>query len=778
MPQSTNVFKTTISAFFVLFMVLSANNVILGQSGTIEITVEPGQNIRFIAEKYLGDPDLWNDILLENNLKSAADVTPGMTLRIPVKAIKTAIKELGNAQREFQEANKVGARIFATAVIDSGIVRFDQATENRRSGDWSGCFAMAKDAVHYFSKAYNICLEKKDVPGQATLNYKTGKVQNRKQIDPAWVNTKLGADLIEGEKVRTMSRSYAEILFLDESRLKLEENSQALIQEMRVNLLEKKNKSTVSLIQGDLYAMLSGQSGSQQFNLEVPGVETDIKSTNFRVGKDEDKARFANYEGEFGVMAAGEKVVLQANQGSVVEKNKKPTAPRDLLPKVTLESPAEESEVFDFNTPFSWQKLTGAKQYKIEIAKDKNFSQLVLNEKQKAAVRESTPELDPGVYFWRVLAYDNQDLAGQYSITRSFIVIKDNEPPYLVVSEPKDNAVIAENKVKFTGETEPSAKLTIDGVTVIVEENGKFAVDLELKPGTNSVILISSDRAGNESKLVKKVVFRAQGSSAIEFDKTLIEESPGVFLVKDRALTLKGTSDPVNEITIEAVGGAYSASAYADDDGAFTFNIPLTAEETLFKLESKAARGTPAAVEIKVKVDDAPPEIAFTKAIPSITGQIAYMLEGTVKSGNSLSINGKQVTMTGEAFKFEIALKSGPNNITVEAKDLVGNQTIVEKTVTLDQEPPRVTKHEIKPSTVSGGEQVQVFIYAEDESGLKKAATFIIKVGDFSYQGFLRYSRTAERYEGTVGIPAGKKGKVSVEIIIQDVHGNQKSYKF
>ena len=701
-----------------------------------------------------------------------------MKLRIPIKAIKSAIDELGKAQQVLQEANKAGARIFATTIIDSGIVMFDGATNKRRDGDWNGCYAMAKESFHYFSKAYNICLEKKDVAGQATLNYKTGKVQNRKQIDPAWLSTKLGAELIEGEKVRTMSRSYAEILFLDESRLKLEENSQALIQEMRVNLLEKKNKSTVTLIQGDLYAMLSGQSNSQQFDLKVPGVETDIKSTNFRVGKDENKARFANYEGEFGVEAAGEKVVLKANQGSVVEKNKKPTQPRDLLPKVTLESPAEESEIFDFNTPFSWQKLTGAQQYKIEIAKDKNFSQLVLNEKQKNAGRESIPELDPGVYFWRVLAYDNQNLAGQYSFTRSFIVIKDNEPPYFVVSEPKDDTVTAEKTVKFTGETEPSAKLTIDGVAVVIGGNGKFAVEIELKPGTNTITLISADRAGNESKLVKKVIFRAPGSSAIEFDDTLIEESPGVFLVKDRALTLQGTSDPVNEITIEAVGGVYSASAYAGEEGKFTFNIPLTAEETVFKLVSKAGTGASAAIEIKVKVDDAPPEIEFAKAIPSITGQVAFLLEGRVKGGNYLSINGEQVTMSGDTFKYELALKSGANNLVIEARDLVGNQTIVEKTVSLDQEPPRVTKHEIKPATVSGGEQVQIFIYAEDESGLKKAAALIVKVGDFSYQGFLRYSRNAERYEGTVGIPAGKSGKVSVEVIIQDVHGNQKTYKF
>ena len=49
MPQSTYISKIVISAFFILLLGFPAENLILGQSGTIEITVEPGQNIRFIA---------------------------------------------------------------------------------------------------------------------------------------------------------------------------------------------------------------------------------------------------------------------------------------------------------------------------------------------------------------------------------------------------------------------------------------------------------------------------------------------------------------------------------------------------------------------------------------------------------------------------------------------------------------------------------------------------------------------------------------------------------
>jgi len=261
---------STISYFYrlltsVLFLALLTPA--FGQKAeTITITVEPGRSVRDISQKYLGNPDYWTDILQANNISSAAEVNPGMTIVIPVTAIKRAIGKLDEAQAEFQSASKAGARIFASAEIDSGFALYEEASRQRRLGDWNKSYEMAKTALTVFKKASEICLKKKDVPGQANLHYRVGNVESKKQAETLWLDAKLGSILIEGEKVRTLSRSLAEILFRDESRLRLEENSQALIQEMRTNLLEKKNKSTVSLINGDLYALLGGQGGGQQFN--------------------------------------------------------------------------------------------------------------------------------------------------------------------------------------------------------------------------------------------------------------------------------------------------------------------------------------------------------------------------------------------------------------------------------------------------------------------------------------------------------------------------------
>ena len=87
----------------------------------------------------------------------------------------------------------------------------------------------------------------------------------------------MNAILIEEEKVRTLSRSTAQITFRDESRLRLNANSQALIQRMRVDPLSREEEAKVSLIEGDFYALLAGKSQRRNFELEVPEVQTQIE---------------------------------------------------------------------------------------------------------------------------------------------------------------------------------------------------------------------------------------------------------------------------------------------------------------------------------------------------------------------------------------------------------------------------------------------------------------------------------------------------------------------
>ena len=770
-PNAITIIIIGMAASIVLFSNISAQS-----SESIVITIEPNQNIRDISAKYLDDPDLWMDILRANNIGTAADLKPGMKLTIPAADIKRASSELDKAQSVFQEASKSGARIFAAVEIDSGYVLFDAASEKRRLGEWLPAYDLAHAARALFDKALKICETKKDLPGEASLFHRLGNVQSRKQVDPAWLEAHKGDVLIEGEKVRTLSKSAAEIQFKDESKLRLEENSQALIQEMRENLLEKKSKSTVSLINGDLYALLGGQ-GGQDFNLTVPGVETEINSSNFRVGRDEKKSKFANYEGELAISSAGAKVVLQANQGSVVEHNKKPSAPKSLLPRVKLAAPEDGKDIYDANYNLTWESLEGAARYRIEVAEDKQFSLIVYTGKIKENSLKTIPNLSEGIYYWRALAYDRDDLAGLYSQPYSFVVVRDDQPPYLIVSNPPDNHRSFEQSLEVMGEAEPDCKLTIDGNVIDIGEKGTFKIKISLQSGLNELKFMATDPAGNQTSIIRKVTYRAAGGSGVEIDPSLVRDKEGAILVADRAVNLQGVTGVGNTVTISEMAGNYSATVKADESGKFVFNIPLIKDATRFMLLSVPEKGAPQESELTIKVDDTPPKINIDKAIPEVTGHKLLEITGSIEEGAVLTINLAIVDIVHGKFSGQMELSPGANEIAINASDAVGNETTIRKTVNLDVEPPELVKHEIDPPKVGGGEQVKILVYAKDASALKKAAVYTVAIGDFNYQGYLQYMKSAGRYEGVFGTPADIKGTVNLKTVtLQDKNGNKMTY--
>ncbi len=745
----------------------------------IVIKVAANQNIRDIAKKYLDNPDLWVDILRANNISSAAELKAGMTLKIPVESITRATKELEKARSTIQTADKSGAKIFAPSTIDSAVALRNRAIEKRKSGDWDDCFILAKKSTAAANRAYKVCLSKQDVPGQAKLHYKLGSVQSRKPADAIWKGATKGDVLIERDKVRTLSRSYAEILFHDESRLKLEENSQALIQEMRVNLLENKNRSNVSLIEGDFTALLSGGRSMKGFELDIPGVETEIKSKNFRVGRNKQGSKFANYEGELGVKAAGEKVVLEKNQGTVVKVNQKPTKPKNLLAGVKLVSPENEAEVFDLATPLTWEKISGASQYEVQIAEDKCCEKIVSKSKRKGASLSKLPQLGAGIYFWRVSAYDNMGLAGPFSSPRSFVVVKDDVPPYLLLKSPLENAVVNQGSVSVAGEIEKGAGLIVNGEAASVSEEGTFSVNIPLKAGVNLITVAAKDKAGNQTKVERSVSFQALGALNIDFDPSLVRLAPNKFTVKNRAFTLSGRSQPGNVLTLNSRTGDFTAQAITDTEGAFQFSVTLKQLSAVFDLKVVSLAGDSASRQISIEVDDQPPKIILEGKVPPRTGEDKLSLKGRVEGGHKVFINGEERELTEERFSETVELAPGANHIKISASDLAGNSAESELDVFLDRTPPKYSRAKINPLVVKGGEQVTIHVYAQDESGLKKAAPFTVKVSDFTFNGFLRYVKSASRYEGVVSIPAGVGGKVVLQkVILQDALGNRKDYSF
>jgi len=102
------------------------------------------------------------------------------------------------------------------------------------------------------------------------------------------------------------------------------------------------------------------------------------------------------------------------------------------------------------------------------------------------------------------------DKAGNTSRSSSPLTINyDNIPPTLTVESPVDKARFlgtAEKIVRITGKTESGSIVRVNGALAILSSEGTFASSYSLVSGENTLTIVASDRAGNET-LVTRTVF-------------------------------------------------------------------------------------------------------------------------------------------------------------------------------------------------------------------------------------------------------------------------------
>jgi len=231
---------------FVFIYLIGGIDAVAQTSRPLSITVQQNENIRDLAQKYLGDPDLWTEILKSNGLQSAAEIKPGMTLNISSDLVQLSHQQLQSALQSIQSATEAGAKVFAADSITRSIFLYDESVAHRKNGAWQKSIERARLAKITAENARRETMTKRNTTGVAELTDRKGSVESRMPVEPVWKEAQLKAKLVESEMVRTLSSSFAEITFHDESRIRLNENSQAVIQKMRVDLLAKKKESSVS----------------------------------------------------------------------------------------------------------------------------------------------------------------------------------------------------------------------------------------------------------------------------------------------------------------------------------------------------------------------------------------------------------------------------------------------------------------------------------------------------------------------------------------------------
>ena len=82
-------------------------------------------------------------------------------------------------------------------------------------------------------------------------------------------------------------------------------------------------------------------------------------------------------------------------------------------------------------------------------------------------------------------------------------------PPKLTIDSPSDNQSFSKDDrfANVSGQTDPSAKVTVNDLWAIVDSDGKFSYKLPLQNGENKIKVVATDDAGNKTELERKVTY-------------------------------------------------------------------------------------------------------------------------------------------------------------------------------------------------------------------------------------------------------------------------------
>jgi hypothetical protein len=733
--------------------------------GDIQVTIESNESLRSLAAEYLGEPNDWEVILYYNGLKSPDELKTGRRLWIPAQTYKSLTRQIRECQAFVVSANSEGAGILVPLRMERAIDALNRSIQEKRAGDLNSAGKTVELALAEVKKALSETNEKRLQSVSAVLTEKRGTVQYRPNDEMKWKDAVLKQELIANDRLRTLSRSAGNILFIDGSRMQMDENALIVIEQVTRDIIRNASSVDILVLEGDVTTLINSLQNKNNFKVASPGVSTNIRSRNFLASRDRDKtSRFSNFEGEMDVASAGKQVTLSTNEGTKVDYGKSPQAPKKLLAPPLPVHPLEGQALFDNRVEFRWNPVENAVAYQIQISRNKNFTETeksIRIDRDQQVVWEAPQN---GGYYWRIRSIDREQLQGPFSKPAGFTVRVDRMPPYLAVTTPSRDTVVFGSTIKIRGRSENGVTVMINGDTVRVSEMGEFEHEAKLLEGKQALSITAVDGAGNSSRAEREVV----ANSGMElFELSGPEE---VFSSQPR-VSIDGRVKPA--VRMEADGRPVETR-----NGFFAFTLLLEEGPHSIKIKAESPEGRTQEKTVRITVDTKAPEL-HTGEIPAFTDQPSVSIEGTLSEPAELGVGNQPVSVVQDRFSSRIDLNEGENTISIGIRDRAGNITEKTFSVIKDSEPPEVLSHRLSSERVQGGEIVNVTAKATDRGvGLARTGTFILEImpGNVQLSGLLKLNEKSGAYEGSVIVPPDARGALSLNrLYVSDYLGNTTS---
>jgi hypothetical protein len=426
------------------------------------VVVRPGDTLWSIAHTYLKDPARWDEILKHNRLPTSDPTValPGMTLRVPVRLIKTGLR----AAHLVYSINRVLFR-------------------SKETASWKS----AKSQMELYQGDSLRTLEE----SRARVKFLNTELLS---LEP---NSMAVIKPVEGDTDVVLKSGS---IFAGHARV--------ITANARITPRTKDTRYSAS-VEADLTTRVEVYKGAagveaQGSKVEVPaGMETKV-----RPGLAPEIPKKLQNLPE--LEARAEEFASAAAVGGGTAPN-----PRALLAPPVADADAAslrgEIDALHVGMP-----ITG---FHVQASREREFGKKVFDRKYDSEERFSPADagLPPGAYWWRIAIIDLLGVEANFSEPRYYTVgVRRAERPVgedftrqLTLTSPAEGAMLDADKATVAGVLrDDRLRLEVNGQSVRIDADGNFLLGVQLHEGVNEIILSITDGKGNETRVSRRVTRR------------------------------------------------------------------------------------------------------------------------------------------------------------------------------------------------------------------------------------------------------------------------------
>jgi len=343
-----------------------------------------------------------------------------------------------------------------------------------------------------------------------------GKVQVKKVNSVQWVAADYRMALDKGDLIQTSGDGAARVNFADGTTYTVQADTLVTVEE---NSVGRDSETRVAMhITSGAVDLATGTWDSPKSKAEVSfsnavasvqqnsraAVRSDPQTNQADITVSAGTAELATTDGRQHVeIGKWERVTVPPAGGTVMKTSV--LAPPELAEPLNLQ-PLIVPDPKHAPVHFEWKPVPEAVSYEIRVSTTSMFSRIVQDRK----LAESSAEisgLDPGDYFWDVLATDAQKHVSAASDTFKFTLAAQGKGQEMMLEI--GDTELHGNVVEISGRTEPGAALIINGESVAdVRPDGTFKYFTQsLGRGSHSIAVTGQNRRrGTVIKRVESVV--------------------------------------------------------------------------------------------------------------------------------------------------------------------------------------------------------------------------------------------------------------------------------